>query len=113
MFFQKKQSSILSEYIYRKLCVFPKNIVHLNFNVSWLVQLIMSNEQYLMSTPRGPHGSQSQDGEGQGLAPVVAQHYNEIQEKGLEAREESKIVILRKYNNWAKSMNFSKFVVVI
>lgn len=60
------------------------------------------------------HGHETQastnqaDGGG-GLAPVVAKHYNEIEEKGLEAREESKIVTLRKYNNWAKSMNFSKF----
>jgi len=42
-----------------------------------------------------------------GLVPVVARHYNEIEEKGLEAREDSKTVILRKYNNWAKSMNFN------
>ncbi|ODN05331.1 mRNA cap guanine-N7 methyltransferase [Orchesella cincta] len=42
-----------------------------------------------------------------GLAPVVASHYNAIEEKGLEAREDSTIVILRKYNNWAKSMNFN------
>lgn len=60
------------------------------------------------SDPYYGSGAGSSQPQGEGLAPVVARHYNEIEEKGLEAREESKIVILRKYNNWAKSMNFSR-----
>lgn len=33
---------------------------------------------------------------------VVAQHYNELQEKGLAERFNSKIFFLRNFNNWVK-----------
>lgn len=39
-----------------------------------------------------------------GLATVVAQHYNQLEEKGLEARARSRIFHLRNFNNWVKSM---------
>jgi len=42
-----------------------------------------------------------------GLAPVVAKHYNEIEEKGVAAREESRIFHMRSFNNWIKSMLIS------
>lgn len=44
----------------------------------------------------------------EGLASVVAKHYNELQEKGLEARSESRIFYMRNFNNWTKSMLISK-----
>lgn len=33
---------------------------------------------------------------------VVAQHYNQLQEKGLAERFNSKIFYLRNFNNWVK-----------
>jgi len=39
-----------------------------------------------------------------GLGTVVAKHYNELEEKGLAARQESHIIYMRNFNNWIKSM---------
>ncbi|XP_042901007.1 mRNA cap guanine-N(7) methyltransferase [Parasteatoda tepidariorum] len=43
------------------------------------------------------------------LAPIVAQHYNQIQEKGLEERKQSRIFHMRNLNNWVKSMLIKEF----
>lgn len=43
-----------------------------------------------------------------GLGSVVAKHYNEIQEKGIEARADSQIYHMRNFNNWIKTMLISK-----
>ncbi|KFM66263.1 mRNA cap guanine-N7 methyltransferase, partial [Stegodyphus mimosarum] len=43
------------------------------------------------------------------LAPIVAQHYNQIQEKGLEERKQSRIFHMRNFNNWVKSMLIKEF----
>ena len=47
-----------------------------------------------------------------GISSVVAKHYNELEEKGLEAREESQIFHMRSFNNWIKSMLISKLTTV-
>jgi len=41
---------------------------------------------------------------------TVRQHYNEREERGREARQESKIFRLRKFNNWIKSVLIAKFI---
>ncbi len=46
--------------------------------------------------------------EGEGVAREVARHYNEQRERRLDSRKRSKIITLKNYNNWVKSMNFSK-----
>ena len=38
-----------------------------------------------------------------GLSNVVAQHYNQLEEKGLAERKESRIFHMRNLNNWIKS----------
>lgn len=38
----------------------------------------------------------------QGNSLVVAQHYNQIQERGLVERKNSTIFFLRNFNNWIK-----------
>ncbi|XP_054716405.1 mRNA cap guanine-N7 methyltransferase-like isoform X2 [Uloborus diversus] len=43
------------------------------------------------------------------LAPIVAQHYNQIQERGLEERKQSRIFHMRNFNNWVKSMLIKDF----
>lgn len=45
-----------------------------------------------------------------GLGTVVAKHYNELEEKGLAARQESHIIYMRNFNNWIKSMLISEWV---
>ena len=35
---------------------------------------------------------------------VVAKHYNEIKKAGREARNESRILHMRNFNNWIKSV---------
>ncbi|KAL7020409.1 hypothetical protein ACKWTF_011517 [Chironomus riparius] len=41
---------------------------------------------------------------------VVAKHYNQLQEKGLAERFNSKIFYLRNFNNWVKSMLISDYL---
>jgi len=38
------------------------------------------------------------------LSEVVAKHYNNLEEKGVNARKESRIYHLRNFNNWIKSV---------
>lgn len=40
----------------------------------------------------------------EGEVSEVANHYNTLEEKGLEARTQSRIFYLRNFNNWVKSM---------
>jgi hypothetical protein len=40
----------------------------------------------------------------------VRQHYNDKEERGREARQESRIFKLRKFNNWIKSVLIAKFI---
>lgn len=42
------------------------------------------------------------------ISTVVASHYNNIEEKGLIFRNKSRIVYMRNFNNWIKSMLISK-----
>lgn len=39
----------------------------------------------------------------EGCGSVVAQHYNQLSEKGLAERKESRIFHMRNLNNWIKS----------
>lgn len=39
---------------------------------------------------------------------VVAKHYNTIEERGLSFRNRSRILHLRNFNNWIKSMLIGK-----
>ncbi|XP_076059959.1 RNA guanine-7 methyltransferase isoform X2 [Oratosquilla oratoria] len=50
------------------------------------------------------HGSTS------GIGSVVAQHYNEIEEKGRSERYKSRIFYMRNFNNWVKSYLLSYFI---
>ncbi|KAL7639958.1 UNVERIFIED_CONTAM: hypothetical protein RMT77_009371 [Armadillidium vulgare] len=45
-----------------------------------------------------------------GLSQVVATHYNKLEEKGLRERNMSRIVYMRNFNNWIKSIFLSKFI---
>lgn len=44
---------------------------------------------------------------------VVAQHYNTIQEGGLELRNTSRILYLRNFNNWIKSMLIGEYIEIL
>jgi len=59
----------------------------------------------------GGSGGSSGGGGGTGgsVTAIVAKHYNELEEKGVDARRESRIFHLRSFNNWIKSMLISKF----
>ena len=41
---------------------------------------------------------------------TVRQHYNDREERGREARKESRLYNLRKFNNWIKSVLIAKFI---
>lgn len=45
-----------------------------------------------------------------GLGKVIADHYNKLENTGVEARNESKIICMRNFNNWLKSMIINEFV---
>lgn len=44
----------------------------------------------------------------QDLTKIVANHYNQLEEKGLENRKQSRIFYLRNFNNWVKSVLIGK-----
>ncbi|XP_018006695.1 mRNA cap guanine-N7 methyltransferase-like [Hyalella azteca] len=44
------------------------------------------------------------------LGSIVAGHYNNLEEKGLSARNESRILYMRNFNNWIKSYLINKFM---
>ncbi|XP_055383143.1 mRNA cap guanine-N7 methyltransferase [Condylostylus longicornis] len=43
-------------------------------------------------------------------AKVVATHYNKLEEKGLAKRSKSKIIYMRNFNNWIKSMLIEEYL---
>lgn len=45
-----------------------------------------------------------------GYANIVATHYNQLEEKGLEERSKSRIVHLRNFHNWIKSMLINEYL---
>jgi len=49
-------------------------------------------------------------GDKNGIAAVVASHYNKVEEKGKAARTESRIFYLRNFNNWIKSNLIAEFL---
>ncbi|BET03141.1 mRNA cap guanine-N7 methyltransferase [Nesidiocoris tenuis] len=48
-----------------------------------------------------------------GNAEIVQKHYNSIQEKGLDHRNQSRIVYLRNFNNWIKGMLIDQYLTVV
>lgn len=44
---------------------------------------------------------------------VVAEHYNELKEKGLAERSQSRIFFMRNFNNWIKSVLINEFLTQI
>lgn len=44
---------------------------------------------------------------------VVAQHYNALEEKGLDERSKSRIVYMRNFHNWIKSMLINEYLTKI
>ena len=53
---------------------------------------------FLQVTSTGSQDDDDQHGK------VVAKHYNDLKESGLEERNKSRIVYLRNFNNWIKSV---------
>lgn len=45
-----------------------------------------------------------------GYANIVAKHYNQLEEKGREERSKSRIVHLRNFHNWIKSMLINEYL---
>uniref|UniRef100_A0A0A9YUQ9 mRNA cap guanine-N(7) methyltransferase n=1 Tax=Lygus hesperus TaxID=30085 RepID=A0A0A9YUQ9_LYGHE len=60
-----------------------------------------------MATPTGSSETPK------GNAEVVQKHYNSIQEKGLDHRNQSRIVYLRNFNNWIKGMLIDEYLTMI
>ncbi|XP_056646650.1 mRNA cap guanine-N7 methyltransferase [Diorhabda sublineata] len=48
-----------------------------------------------------------------GYADVVANHYNKLEEKGIQERLKSRIVYLRNFHNWIKSMLINEYLTKI
>lgn len=48
-----------------------------------------------------------------GYADVVANHYNQLEEKGIQERLKSRIVYLRNFHNWIKSMLINEYLTKI
>ncbi|XP_075212734.1 RNA guanine-7 methyltransferase [Lycorma delicatula] len=56
------------------------------------------------------NGDKTNDNGATGHGAVVAAHYNMLEEKGLSERNQSRIVYLRNFNNWIKSMLINEFL---
>ncbi|XP_045472288.1 mRNA cap guanine-N7 methyltransferase isoform X1 [Harmonia axyridis] len=48
--------------------------------------------------------------EPEGYAKLVATHYNQLQEKGVQERNKSRIVYMRNFHNWIKSMLINEYL---
>lgn len=48
-----------------------------------------------------------------GYASVIETHYNKLEEKGLDERNKSRIVYMRNFHNWIKSMQINEYIVKI
>ena len=46
----------------------------------------------------------------EGRGSVVAQHYDNLPEKGKEQRKESRIYFMRNFNNWIKSTLIHEYI---
>ena len=61
------------------------------------------------STSEQPSGTVIQPPTSGTLCDVVAAHYNNVPESGLDERNRSRILHLRNFNNWIKSMLIGKY----
>lgn len=71
------------------------------------------SENHLVSQNGDNPGNNSPSGKDEnvsGHGAVVAAHYNKLEEKGLTERNQSRIVYLRNFNNWIKSMLINEFL---
>jgi len=53
---------------------------------------------------------EEKDDQTSGLGDTVAKHYNNIPDKGKDARKQSRIFYLRNFNNWVKSVLINEFL---
>ncbi|XP_046675254.1 mRNA cap guanine-N7 methyltransferase-like [Homalodisca vitripennis] len=66
------------------------------------------------TTSEPPNGDvKSSDQLNESHSAVVAAHYNSLEEKGLTERSKSRIVHLRNFNNWIKSMLINEYMALI
>ncbi len=61
-------------------------------------------------TSNGEGGDGSSSASGNGIGNLVASHYNNLEEKGVASRSESRIYFMRNLNNWIKSMLINEYV---
>lgn len=52
----------------------------------------------------------TEEGKVEGYANLVAKHYNTLEEKGLDERSKSRIVYMRNFHNWIKSMLINEYL---
>jgi mRNA (guanine-N7-)-methyltransferase len=64
-----------------------------------------TNKRKLEADPFHPTSKQKKDGQ----AAIVAQHYNSRPEVGVDKRETSQIIQLKKFNNWIKAVLIQRF----
>lgn len=48
--------------------------------------------------------------EARGIGDVVASHYNNLDEKGVDQRKQSRIFFMRNLNNWIKSQLIQEYM---
>lgn len=53
--------------------------------------------------------NQTTSGESSGISSIVANHYNNINNKDISERLKSRIYFMRNFNNWIKSIIISKW----
>ena len=68
----------------------------------------MLNSQYLLILDHNNLGIMTTNAEGVGN--IVAQHYDNLPEKGREQRKDSRIFFMRCFNNWIKSTLIQEYI---
>ena len=86
-------------------CIFL--IISHNNHVKCYVRLFKLNSQFLLILE---NNLRIMTTNAEGVGNIVAQHYDNLPEKGKEQRKDSRIFFMRCFNNWIKSTLIQEYI---
>ena len=82
-------------------------IISHNNHVKCYVRLFILNSQFLLILE---NNLRIMTTNAEGVGNIVAQHYDNLPEKGKEQRKDSRIFFMRCFNNWIKSTLIQEYI---